>query len=102
YGVRRFRPPEKERRLADASSRDALGWLAVPNGLLVSSEGMHVVAITRPASCRVDVFALGGTIAMKREPGQSAGAVPALSGEQLLAAVPGLAQTGTDVALHDV
>jgi L-asparaginase len=48
------------------------------------------------------VFSLGGTIAMKREPGQSAGAVPALSGEQLLAAVPGLGQTGSDVAVHDV
>jgi L-asparaginase len=39
---------------------------------------------------------------MKREPGGSAGAIPALSGEQLLAAVPGLAQTGTDVTVHDV
>jgi L-asparaginase len=51
---------------------------------------------------RVDVFSLGGTIAMRREPGHGAGVVPALSGEQLLAAVPGLAQTGTDVTVHDV
>ncbi len=64
--------------------------------------GMHGVAAARPESGWVDVFSLGGTIAMKREPGHSAGAVPALSGEQLLAAVPGLAQTGTAVAVHDV
>ncbi|MGH3245294.1 MAG: asparaginase [Trebonia sp.] len=56
----------------------------------------------RPASRRVDVFSLGGTIAMTREPGQNAGAVPMLSGEQLLAAVPGIAETGTDVQVHDV
>jgi L-asparaginase len=63
---------------------------------------MHVVATARPAPGRVDVFSLGGTIAMTREPGHSAGAVPALSGDQLLAAVPGLAQTGIAVAVHDV
>jgi L-asparaginase len=39
---------------------------------------------------------------MTPEPGQPAGAIPALSGEQLLAAVPGLTETGADVRVHDV
>jgi L-asparaginase len=64
--------------------------------------GYQVVNIERPAPGRVDVFSLGGTIAMTREPGQVSGVVPALSGDQLLAAVPGLAETGTDVQVHDV
>jgi L-asparaginase len=48
------------------------------------------------------VLALGGTIAMTSEPGQPGGAVPVLSGQQLLAAVPGLAESGIDVDVHDV
>jgi len=60
------------------------------------------VATARTASRGVDVFSLGGTIAMTRQAGQDAGAVPALSGTQLLAAVPGLAETGTEVQVHDV
>jgi len=44
---------------------------------------------------RVIVFALGGTIAMSTTP--TGGVVPALSAEQLIAAVPGLADTDITV-----
>lgn len=48
---------------------------------------------------RVVVFGLGGTIAMTSTP--SGGVVPALSAEQLVAAVPGLAEAGIDVEVID-
>ena len=48
----------------------------------------------------VAVFTLGGTIAMARAPGE-AGAAPALSGQQLLDAVPGLAGLGASAEVHD-
>jgi L-asparaginase len=50
---------------------------------------------------RVAVFALGGTIAMARKPGDPGGVAPALTGQQLLDAVPGLAGTGIAVEVHD-
>jgi L-asparaginase len=60
------------------------------------------VASSPPAPARVALFTLGGTIAMMREPGQSGGVLPALSGQQLLASVPGLAAAGIEVGVHDV
>lgn len=48
---------------------------------------------------RVVVFGLGGTIAMTNTPG--GGVVPALSADQLVAAVPGLADTGITVEVED-
>ena len=49
----------------------------------------------------VAVFALGGTIAMSRPPGATGGVAPALTGPQLLGAVPGLAGLRIDVGVHD-
>ncbi|MFI1726419.1 asparaginase [Streptomyces sp. NPDC020489] len=48
---------------------------------------------------RVAVFSLGGTIAMTSQP--DGGATPTLSADDLIAAVPGLADTGIHVQVHD-
>lgn len=53
----------------------------------------------QPANRRVVVFGLGGTIAMTTN--DTGGVVPALSAEQLVAAVPGLADTGITVDVID-
>ncbi|MEV6929638.1 asparaginase [Dactylosporangium sp. NPDC051485] len=53
----------------------------------------------QPLSRRVVVFALGGTIAMTSD--NQAGVVPTLSASDLVAAVPGLADTGADITVHD-
>ncbi|MFD0203754.1 MULTISPECIES: asparaginase [Saccharothrix] len=59
---------------------------------------MSPEASSTPA-CRVVVIGLGGTIAMTSTTG--GGVVPALSAEQLVAAVPGLANTGVEVEVVD-
>jgi L-asparaginase len=51
---------------------------------------------------RVEVFSLGGTIAMTPPPGKGNGAVPVLTGRELIAAVPGLDEAGITVETHDV
>jgi L-asparaginase len=63
------------------------------------SSGHHVSDAN--AARGVAVFSLGGTISMAAGPGQGGGVAPALSGEQLVAAVPGLADTGIGVSVHD-
>ncbi|GII18406.1 asparaginase [Planomonospora parontospora] len=50
---------------------------------------------------RIAVFTLGGTIAMVAQPSESpAGVVPALTGEQLIASVPGLSELGVDLHMY--
>jgi len=58
-----------------------------------------VPATTVPAHPVVVVFGLGGTIAMTAD--QAGGVVPALSAEQLVAAVPGLAETAVTIEVED-
>lgn len=53
----------------------------------------------REQSRRVEVFAMGGTIAMTTA--ENGGATVALTAEQLIAGVPGLAETGITVGVRD-
>jgi L-asparaginase len=55
--------------------------------------------VTSPQRPRIAVFSLGGTIAMTPQPG--GGVAPALSANDLLSAVPGLADLGIDIDVHD-
>ena len=62
------------------------------------------MAASRPSPGHVAVFSLGGTISMTKAPGQAegvVGVVPALTGQQLLDVVPGLADLGAEVQVHD-
>ncbi len=56
---------------------------------------------TQSSSARIAVFSLGGTIAMARKAGDPGGVAPALTGQQLLAAVPGLADISSSVEVHE-
>jgi len=56
--------------------------------------------MSRPGKPRIAVFTLSGTVAMQATPGR--GAAPALSASDLLAAVPGLDDTGVELRVQDV
>jgi L-asparaginase len=60
-----------------------------------------MTAASRPSPAHVALFSLGGTIAMTRAAGDTGGVVPALTGQQLLDAVPGLADFGINVGVHE-
>ncbi|MEP7024517.1 MAG: asparaginase domain-containing protein, partial [Actinomycetota bacterium] len=53
------------------------------------------------AAPRVAVFTLGGTISMTGLPDSRGAAVPRLTGAQLLASVPGLADAGILAEVHE-
>jgi len=54
-----------------------------------------------PPTAGVALFSLGGTIAMTSLPGRGEGD-PFLGGQQLVDAVPGLAETDVEIEVHDV
>jgi L-asparaginase len=60
-----------------------------------------MTAASRPSPAHIALFSLGGTIAMTRAAGDAGGVVPALTGQQLLDAVPGLADSGINVGVHE-
>jgi L-asparaginase len=60
-----------------------------------------MTAASRPSPAHIALFSLGGTIAMTRAAGDTGGVVPALTGQQLLDAVPGLAEFGINVGVHE-
>ena len=59
------------------------------------------MTVAHPSPARIALFALGGTIAMAPKAGDRGGVAPALTGQQLLDAVPGLAGTGTRVEVRE-
>jgi L-asparaginase len=59
------------------------------------------MTVTGHPAAHVAVFTLGGTIAMTGPAGGAGGVVPALGGQQLLLAVPGLAALGTCIGVHE-
>ncbi len=59
------------------------------------------MAASRPTADRVALFSLGGTVAMTKTAGEAGGVVPALTGRQLVDAVPGLTSFGSDIEVHE-
>ncbi|HEY5988047.1 MAG TPA: asparaginase [Streptosporangiaceae bacterium] len=59
------------------------------------------MAASRPSADHVALFSLGGTVAMTKTAGEASGVVPALTGRQLINAVPGLTSFGADIEVHE-
>ena len=60
-----------------------------------------MTAASRLSPVRIAVFSLGGTIAMTKPADDPGGVVPALTGQQLLDAVPGLADSRIGIGVHE-
>jgi L-asparaginase len=59
------------------------------------------MAASSPSAHRVALFSLGGTVAMTKTADKAGGVVPALTGRQLIDAVPGLTSFGADIEVHE-
>jgi L-asparaginase len=59
------------------------------------------MAASSPSADHVALFSLGGTVAMTKTTDKAGGVVPALTGRQLVDAVPGLTSFGADIEVHE-
>jgi len=59
------------------------------------------MAASRSSADRVALFSLGGTVAMTKTADKAGGVVPALTGRQLIDAVPGLTNFAADIEVHE-
>jgi L-asparaginase len=59
------------------------------------------MATSSPSADHVALFSLGGTVAMTKTTDKVGGVVPALTGRQLVDAVPGLTSFGADIEVHE-
>jgi L-asparaginase len=59
------------------------------------------MAASSPSADHVALFSLGGTVAMTKTADKAGGVVPALTGRQLVDAVPGLTSFGADIEVHE-
>jgi len=82
-------------------TRRGTGTGSRPRRTPVGPGRVGTMTVMTPRVPGVALFSLGGTIAMTSLPGRGE-TDPFLSGQQLVAAVPGLAEAGAEIEVHDV